>query len=187
MASLKSAIECRGIHHVARESGFHCMSPVVASRSFLGMPSASTLTRRPAPGLFRLGFRAWNDVQLKIIQCGLTTGQFAGAGNNFLRCHFQSRSQPEQSVHGGISQTLLNKSHGLPVNTRLLSKQIHGNTTLLPFCFQQTDDLQTDGFWHSIDWHTEANTKNMLDRGCYTCSISPEHLISPAEDWRGTE
>ena len=35
------------------------MSPVGASRSFLGMPSASTLTRRPAPGLLRLGFRAW--------------------------------------------------------------------------------------------------------------------------------
>jgi hypothetical protein len=35
------------------------MPPVVASRSFLGMPSASTLTRRPAPGLLRLGFRAW--------------------------------------------------------------------------------------------------------------------------------
>jgi len=34
------------------------MSPVVASRSFLGMPSASTLTRRPAPGLLLLGFRA---------------------------------------------------------------------------------------------------------------------------------
>jgi len=59
MASLKSAIECRAIHHVARESGFHCMSPVVAARSFLGMPSASTMTRRPAPGVLRLGFRAW--------------------------------------------------------------------------------------------------------------------------------
>jgi transposase len=33
---------------------------VVASRSFLGMLSASTLTRRPAPGLLRLGFRAGN-------------------------------------------------------------------------------------------------------------------------------
>jgi len=40
----------------ARESGFDCVSPVVASRSFLGIPSASTLTRRPAPGLFHLGF-----------------------------------------------------------------------------------------------------------------------------------
>jgi hypothetical protein len=34
------------------------MSPVVASRLFLGMPSASTLTRRPAPGVLLLGFRA---------------------------------------------------------------------------------------------------------------------------------
>ena len=43
----------------ARQSRFNCMSPVVASRSFLGMPSASTLTRRPAPGVLRLGFGAW--------------------------------------------------------------------------------------------------------------------------------
>jgi hypothetical protein len=49
----------RGIHHIERESGFNGMSPVVASRLFLGMPSASTLTRGPAPGLLRLGFRAW--------------------------------------------------------------------------------------------------------------------------------
>ena len=27
------------------------------------LPSASTLTRRPAPGLFRLGFRAWRSVR----------------------------------------------------------------------------------------------------------------------------
>ena len=43
----------------ARQSRFNCMSPVVASRSFLGMPSTSTLTRRPAPGVLRLGFDAW--------------------------------------------------------------------------------------------------------------------------------
>jgi len=144
----------------------------------------------PPPGSEAFAFRISRgecDGQQKVVQCRLTTGQFAGTSDNFFRLHFQGSSQSKQGVHGGISQALLNKSHGLPVNTRLLSKQIHGNTTLLPFCFQQTDDLQTDGFRHSIDWHTEANTKNMLDGGCYTCSIPPEYLISPAEDWRGTE
>ena len=172
----------------ARESGFHCMSPVVASRLCLGMPSASTVDPPPGSGAFPFRIsRGKCDVQLKVIQCRLTAGQFAGTSDNFFRLHFQGGSQSKQGIHGWISQALLNKSHGLPVDTRLLSEQIHGNTALLPFGFQQTDDLQTDGFWHSIDWHTEANTKNMLDRGCYTCSISPEHLISPAEDWRGTE
>jgi len=155
-------IEYRQIHHVARESGFHCMSPVVASRSFLGMPSASTLTRRPAPGLLRLGFRAGNDVQLKTIKCCLTTGQFAGTSDNFLRGHFQGGSQSKQGVQGGISQASLDKSHGLPVNTRLLSEQIQGNTAFLPFCFQQAGDLRTDGFRHSVDWHTEAIQKIWL-------------------------
>ncbi len=153
---------CTRINHCARESGSNGRSPGGASRSFLGMPSASTLTRRPAPGLLRLGFRARNDVQLKTIQCCLTTGQFAGTSDNFLRLHFQCGGQPKQSVHGRISQALLDKSHGLPVNARFLSKQIQGNTALLPFCFQQTDDLQTDGFWHSIDWHTEAIQKMRL-------------------------
>jgi hypothetical protein len=31
------------------------------------MPSASTLTRRPAPGLLRLGFRAWRSVYLEVV------------------------------------------------------------------------------------------------------------------------
>jgi len=31
------------------------------------MPSASTLTRRPAPGLFRLGFRAGRSVCRKTV------------------------------------------------------------------------------------------------------------------------
>jgi hypothetical protein len=66
MASLKFAIDA-GESSCARESSFHCMSPVVASRSFLGMPSASTLTRRPAPGLLRLGFRAGRSVCRKIM------------------------------------------------------------------------------------------------------------------------
>ena len=49
MASLKSAIECRQIHHGARESGFHCMSPVVASMS-CSPPLPSDLQIDPPPG-----------------------------------------------------------------------------------------------------------------------------------------
>jgi hypothetical protein len=60
MASLKSAIERRQIHHAARESSFNCMSPVVASSSSSPCrPLRSSLTRRPAPGVLRLGFGAW--------------------------------------------------------------------------------------------------------------------------------
>jgi hypothetical protein len=54
-----------GVHPVARESGFHCMSSVVASRSFLGMPSASTLTRRPAPGILLCRIRRAECVSLE--------------------------------------------------------------------------------------------------------------------------
>jgi hypothetical protein len=44
----------------ARESRFDFMSPVVASMYCSPCcPLRSTLTRRPAPGLLRLGFRAW--------------------------------------------------------------------------------------------------------------------------------
>lgn len=53
--------------------------------------------------------------QTMVIQRGLTTSQFAGAPDNFFRLHSQSRSQPKKSVHSGNSQTLLDKSHGLPV------------------------------------------------------------------------
>jgi hypothetical protein len=43
-----------------------------------------------------------------------------------------------------------------------LGEQIQGNAPFLPFFFQQTGDLQTDGFRHSIDWHTEAKQKMCL-------------------------
>ena len=56
MASLKSVIEFRGIHPIARESGFHCLSPVVASRSCLGMSSASTVDAAPGSGPLRSDF-----------------------------------------------------------------------------------------------------------------------------------
>jgi hypothetical protein len=43
----------------ARESGFHCMSPVVASRLFAPVALATPpLTRRPAPGVFACRNRA---------------------------------------------------------------------------------------------------------------------------------
>jgi hypothetical protein len=53
LASLKSAIQCSEETR-ARQSGFHFVSPGVAPKSCLGMPSTSTMTRRPAPGLFLL-------------------------------------------------------------------------------------------------------------------------------------
>jgi hypothetical protein len=68
MASLKSSIECRQIHQGACESGFHCMSPVVVSISCSPpLPSALQIDPPPAPGVLLLWIRAWNDVQLKII------------------------------------------------------------------------------------------------------------------------
>jgi hypothetical protein len=120
----------------ARKSGFDCMSPVVASRLFAPAALATPpLTRRPAPGFLRLGFRAWNDVQLKTIRYCLTTSQFASTSDNFLRLHFQCGGQSKQSVHSGISQALLDKGHGLPGHPGLLSKQIQRNTAFLPFFF----------------------------------------------------
>jgi len=119
----------------------------------------------PPPGSGAFPFRISRvecDVQLKVIPCCLTTSQFAGTSDNFLRFHFQCGGQSKQSVYRGISQALFDKSHSLPVHTRLLSKQIQGNAAFLPFCFQQTDDLRTDGFWRSINWHTEAKQKIRL-------------------------
>lgn len=143
---------------------FHCMSPVVASRfSSPCFPSAVHLDPSPGSGAFAFRIsRVECDLQLKVIPCCLTTGQFAGTSDNFLRFHFQCGGQSKQSVYRGISQALFDKSHSLPVHTRLLSKQIQGNAAFLPFCFQQTDDLRTDGFWRSINWHTEAKQKIRL-------------------------
>jgi hypothetical protein len=66
MASLKFAIECRGIIMRARIR-FPLYVAGRRVKKFLGMPSASTLTRRPAPGLLRLGFRAGRSVCRKIV------------------------------------------------------------------------------------------------------------------------
>ncbi len=134
----------------------------------------------PPPGSKAFPFRISRgecDVQLKVIRCRLTTGQFAGTSDNFLRFHFQGGGQSKQGVHGGISQALLDKSHSLPGHTRLLSKQIQGDAAFLPFCFQQTDDLRTDGFWHSIDWHTEAIQKMRLTMDATLVAYSKNNRI----------
>jgi hypothetical protein len=156
------AIECRGIIMRAR-----IQFPLyVAGRRVKVVPRyALGFHLDPPPGSGTFAFRISReecDVQQKVVQCRLTTGQFAGTSDNFLRCHFQGGSQSKQSVQGGISQASLDKSHGLPVNTRLLSEQIQGNAAFLPFCFQQAGDLRTDGFRHSVDWHTEAIQKIWL-------------------------
>ena len=67
----------------ARQSRFHCMSPVVASRSFLGMPSASTVD--PPPGSGSLPFRIW-----RVENC-LRQEWPATPDRSCLRKTFQSR------------------------------------------------------------------------------------------------
>jgi hypothetical protein len=47
----------------ARESGFHCMSPVVASRLFAPIALATPpLTRRPAPEVLPVGITRGNCI-----------------------------------------------------------------------------------------------------------------------------
>jgi hypothetical protein len=62
MASLKSAIECRGIHHVARESRIQLY--VAGRRVKVRIPPLPlNFHLDPPPGsrLLRLGFRAGRD------------------------------------------------------------------------------------------------------------------------------
>lgn len=64
--------------------------------------TSSTLTRRPTPGLFLLGFCAGIEVQPNTIQRGLTTRQFTGMSNDFFRLRFQSRSQLNRVFNMGF-------------------------------------------------------------------------------------
>src|ERR1039457_5728962 len=119
----------------ARESSFNCMSPVVASRSCLVMPSASTLTRRPAPGVCCLGFGAWR------IACD---SQVRGHGGAPLPHHSQRRVKRPGSVSDMTSQNCWSKALNAPNSAPSAGKSCrqvgHVRLTLRTPSFKQTEN-----------------------------------------------
>jgi hypothetical protein len=140
----ESAIECRGIHHVARESGFHCMSPVVASRSFLGMPSASTLTRRPAPGIGFVGFGAWSYC---LRQLQAATERFEShVREKLFKCQWSSVGQvpPSFYVDGNYFTNALFKIYAIQLHCHIRGDCIDA---VLCFCDFGVVYFQSDRSW----------------------------------------
>ena len=110
-----------GIHHVTRESGFHDRSPVVASRSFLGMPSASTLTRRPTPGPFAFrisrteGFSRHGDLWLTDFEVGRSRSlRIRTRAENLWCCRVRIPAVQHNCEDTNNKSTELEKTSGQP-------------------------------------------------------------------------